>query len=300
MASRPQPAGCCVGDRDWEVVQEKQQRIAGPTVEYKSSLPIQQILDSADGIGQVQVQETQALEMPVDQSQARTEPLRQDNVQENQHLAAESTVQDKANLALKQVLNGPKNAGEEQVEEIPARQEQAQAEPVQQDQVKEKQPETAKAAVTRKYNLTPEQMLGGAAAREEQAQDAQEQQDQAREEAQADDTDDAIIPEQTAQARQPLYRVVNGTGREEMAKRFSTFFGSKGLRVASTKNAGDYDYDVSVISYAPGYEEEAKKMAAALPVAVELEEDADLNVKVELTIGADLLAFDASLKSRMS
>jgi Flp pilus assembly protein TadD len=278
-----------VGDRDWEVVQEKDRQIAETAVKYKSSLPIQQILDDSDAVGKEQVQETQALEMPVQEmsaqsSQARTEPVQL----ENMPLAAESTEKHEDNLALRQILDGVKTADEEQ----------PQAKPVQQGPVAEEQHQTVKSAAIYSHNLGHDQMLGGAQPiSEEQAQAVIEQQDQAREEAQAkaDETDDTIIPEQTAQLRQPAYRVVNGTGRPEMAKRFSTFFDSKGLRVTSMKNAGDYDHDVSVISYAPGYEEEAEKMAAVLPVDVELVEDEGLNAKVELTIGADLLAFDASL-----
>jgi len=101
--------------------------------------------------------------------------------------------------------------------------------------------------------------------------------------------------QQDLQPKKFSCRLVNGTGRPQMAKRMASFLGDQGLQDSRLANAASYDHGVSLIEFAPGYAEEANKLAQALPVPVRVAEARGLKVQIEFTLGADLIPFDASL-----
>jgi len=94
----------------------------------------------------------------------------------------------------------------------------------------------------------------------------------------------------------PSIRIVNGTGRTHMARRFATHLRSQGVPVKRLANAAKYDRKVTVIAYAPGSEQIAEQIAAGLPVKVELREAKRKTASIEITLGTDLLEFDRSIE----
>lgn len=95
----------------------------------------------------------------------------------------------------------------------------------------------------------------------------------------------------------PTIRIVNGTGRTHMARRFATHLRSAGVSVKRLANAAHYDRKVTVIEYLPGSEQIAKQIAASLPVEVELREAKHKAASIEIVLGADLLEFDRSIQA---
>jgi len=89
--------------------------------------------------------------------------------------------------------------------------------------------------------------------------------------------------------------VSNGTGREAMAARLATWLAGHGLPRARLTNADSFDAAISVLSYRPGFEAEAERMAAVLPHRVTLAADAGLTSDLRLLLGDDLLEFDDTL-----
>jgi hypothetical protein len=87
----------------------------------------------------------------------------------------------------------------------------------------------------------------------------------------------------------------NGAGRRSMAERMRAFLNAKGLGVERLTNAESYTSRKSVIGYRDGLEEEAKLLAALLPIAVELRLVRDQRADLRLLLGGDLLAFDRTL-----
>jgi hypothetical protein len=87
----------------------------------------------------------------------------------------------------------------------------------------------------------------------------------------------------------------NGAGRRSMAERMRAFLNAEGLGVDRLTNAESYTSRKSVIGYRDGLEEEAKLLAALLPIAVELRLVRDQRADLRLLLGGDLLAFDRTL-----
>jgi len=101
-----------------------------------------------------------------------------------------------------------------------------------------------------------------------------------------------------AAPRRHAYKILNGTGRPQMAKRMIDFMSDGGLRVWAFANASNFSHEKSVISFMPGHREDAEKMAALLLIPVEIKEADDLKADVELILGQDLLPFDLSLHNK--
>jgi tetratricopeptide (TPR) repeat protein len=103
-------------------------------------------------------------------------------------------------------------------------------------------------------------------------------------------------PERPVAAAPPAtIEIANGTGRRHMAARMATHLRGHGLNVNRLFNARHYGWQRSRIRFRPGFEEAARELRTRLPIEVAMEEsDAPLR-DVHLTLGADLLDFDATL-----
>ncbi len=90
----------------------------------------------------------------------------------------------------------------------------------------------------------------------------------------------------------PKVVIVNGNGRTGMAARMRNNLQREGWKIGAVKNADQFNYATTSVVYMTGYEAEAKKLAAALPVKTVLVEQDNLISDVILRIGRDLLPFD--------
>jgi tetratricopeptide (TPR) repeat protein len=89
--------------------------------------------------------------------------------------------------------------------------------------------------------------------------------------------------------------VVNGAGRRGMAARFRNLLAGQGIFAGSLANAGRYTYRTTVIFYRRGREDEAEKLAAALPLPVAVVRSDAAGPDLRLRLGSDLLDFDARM-----
>ena len=80
-----------------------------------------------------------------------------------------------------------------------------------------------------------------------------------------------------------------------MAARIAGYVGWHGLAVNRLFNADHYAYRKSLILFRPGFHSAARALQALLPVEVAMEESDAPRRDVHLTLGADLLPFDARL-----
>lgn len=92
--------------------------------------------------------------------------------------------------------------------------------------------------------------------------------------------------------------VSNGTGRQRMATRMRTFLRRAGTDVGCLTNAADFTWEKSVIAYRPGFEAEARALAAKLSVPLAVEAAPDQANDLRLLLGRDLLSFDHDLLRR--
>jgi hypothetical protein len=92
-------------------------------------------------------------------------------------------------------------------------------------------------------------------------------------------------------------RVSNGAGRNLMATRFSRYLRAHGVVVRRVTNAANFKYKASVIFYNPEQKDLARELASKLPFAVKLVEAKRGAGWIEVVLGADLLSFDAKLRT---
>ena len=83
-------------------------------------------------------------------------------------------------------------------------------------------------------------------------------------------------------------KVLNGNGGDASASRAAASLQQAGYRVAATGNALTYDYQATIVQYAPGQQAKASLLAGALTAGAKLEPDATLaDADVALVLGAD-------------
>ena len=92
--------------------------------------------------------------------------------------------------------------------------------------------------------------------------------------------------------------ISNGNGRRGMARMMGDYLRDQGEQVVRITNAGSFSMPQSVIHYAPGEIEAARRLAARLPVAAELRETLPDNarISVRLVIGQDILDYEDSMR----
>lgn len=99
---------------------------------------------------------------------------------------------------------------------------------------------------------------------------------------------------QVSPAGPPTFRVLNGVGRRGMAARMRAMLVSHGLAGISIADAPSFDVRATVLSYRPGREPEAAKIANMLPPGIRVEVGANQRHDLELVLGRDLIPFDLS------
>lgn len=108
------------------------------------------------------------------------------------------------------------------------------------------------------------------------------------------------LPERNDTEQKLVYRILNGTGRPKMAERMVAYLDTRNNETKKMGNSSSYGHERSVIEYAPGFKAQAMELAGSLPVEVEMKEGKSTRAPVELTLGADLLAFDTELFEKLA
>jgi hypothetical protein len=93
----------------------------------------------------------------------------------------------------------------------------------------------------------------------------------------------------------PVIEISNGTGRPQMAFRISQFLDSEGLSAKRLTNAEHFRHQETVIFYRREWFEQARDLAACLPIEVSLEAAPDQKSDIRIRLGGDLLNFDQGL-----
>lgn len=108
----------------------------------------------------------------------------------------------------------------------------------------------------------------------------------------------APLPPQAAPAQvQPgasSLHIVNGVGRRGMAARMRALLASHGFGGMSVADAPRFDVRDTVLSYRPGREPDAARVANLLPPGIRLEARHDQRHDLTLVLGRDLIPFDLS------
>jgi LytR cell envelope-related transcriptional attenuator/Tetratricopeptide repeat len=86
----------------------------------------------------------------------------------------------------------------------------------------------------------------------------------------------------------------NGAGREFLARRLGSYFGTKGLRVDRLTNAKHFNHGVTTIFYRKGYLVEAMRYNNKLPFKVELKVAETIESDIRIRLGRDILEFDSA------
>jgi hypothetical protein len=102
----------------------------------------------------------------------------------------------------------------------------------------------------------------------------------------------APVKSDVAAAESASVELSNGAGRDFLARRLSSYFGTKGLSVDRLTNAKHFSHEVTTIFYRKGFLEEAKRYNNELPFKVELKEGATSKADVRIRLGRDILEFD--------
>jgi hypothetical protein len=86
----------------------------------------------------------------------------------------------------------------------------------------------------------------------------------------------------------------NGAGRNFLARRLGSYFGTKGLRVDRLTNAKHFNHGVTTIFYRKGYLVEAMRYNNELPFMVELKMTETIESDIRIRLGRDILVFDSA------
>ncbi len=92
----------------------------------------------------------------------------------------------------------------------------------------------------------------------------------------------------------PVIEVSNGAGRNRMAARMRAYLTSNGLTVGRITNADHFEHETTTIFYRVGLRAQAQKLAAILPIKIQLRESSALATDLRLELGRDLLSFDTA------
>lgn len=104
------------------------------------------------------------------------------------------------------------------------------------------------------------------------------------------------LPQAAAPARPPAQlKVLNGVGRRGMAGRLRAWLGNNGWSGGSIGDAASFTAAETVLIYRPGWDAEAKHLAALLPPGIRLKAGGDPRFDLVLVLGRDLIAFDQTL-----
>ena len=103
---------------------------------------------------------------------------------------------------------------------------------------------------------------------------------------------DADVKPKAADAGSASVELSNGAGRDFLARRLSSYLGTKGLRVDGLTNAKHFSHGVTTIFYRKGYLEAAKRYNSELPFKVELKESKAIQADIRIRLGRDILEFD--------
>ena len=97
----------------------------------------------------------------------------------------------------------------------------------------------------------------------------------------------AVAPAPAAPARRYKLEVSNGNGVRGMAHRLASRLAGLGLGHARTTNDKPFNKRLTQVSYRPGFEHEARRIAAILGVEVRAEQGRGAGVDVRVVLGAD-------------
>jgi hypothetical protein len=104
-------------------------------------------------------------------------------------------------------------------------------------------------------------------------------------------------PPVAIQSSQPQIELSNGVGRRHMAARLRTYLDAHGIAIAKIDDARPFDRIATVVAYRPGWANQARALAQALPLAVSVEPDAAIVAPIRVVLGRDLSAFDRQLEA---
>ena len=110
----------------------------------------------------------------------------------------------------------------------------------------------------------------------------------------------ATVPQPHPHASACAIEVSNGAGRDGMAARFRRFAERHGLVVGRLTNDASFRHPTTVVFYRPGFEDNARAVAALVSAPVSLQQAELDRCDVRVRLGHDLLAFDRSLVQRLT
>jgi len=98
-------------------------------------------------------------------------------------------------------------------------------------------------------------------------------------------------PELASDAVTPTYRVSNGAGIHNLAKRTADYLGQRGVNVAILSNEKTFDRTKTVIYYNPGLAGYAEKLAKMMPMRPRLVLASAGRGQVEVILGSDVMDY---------